>query len=154
MASKPHQKEQADRKAGMCCDGRETCQDCKSRRMFTKPSKCPTWEGIDEKSMQICQEFHKEWFCVREDLEKTNIKNPDGKHKPEIFRGYCKGDMRGDTSQLLKLDRYVEVCVSLADIESQASSVHVASFISVERVSLKNSSLLLLHILLPKDFAS
>ncbi|KAL7479831.1 hypothetical protein ACHAW6_005553 [Cyclotella cf. meneghiniana] len=104
MADEPRQREHAGQKAGMCRDGRETCQDCREVDVrevksvhFTlcnKPWKCPTWEGMDEKGVTICKEFHKEWFRVREDLEETlsggNIQNPGGKHNPEIFRGYCK----------------------------------------------------------------
>lgn len=104
MADEPRQGEHSGRKGGMCRDGRETCQDCREVNVrevksvhFTlcnKPWKCPTWEGMDEKGVTICKEFHKEWFRVREDLEETlsggNIQNPGGKHNPEIFRGYCK----------------------------------------------------------------
>ncbi|KAL7456205.1 hypothetical protein ACHAWC_007732 [Mediolabrus comicus] len=105
MADPPRQEK--GNGAGKCRDGREECQDCREVPLeeiysvhFTlcqKPWKCPVWYGTPEKTKHICQKFHGEWYRIREDLEKvraldrqSNYIQPDGKHMPEIFRGFCK----------------------------------------------------------------
>jgi hypothetical protein len=96
-------------KTGKCRDGKEDCQDCRDVDVadvksvhFTlcnKPWKCPEWSGMEKKGIKICQKFHAEWFRIRDDLEKTlsgkDYKNPGGKHKPEIFAGYCNSGHAG-----------------------------------------------------------
>jgi len=97
MADAPRQKTR-------CRDGREDCQDCRDTPMdmiksvhFTlcsKPWKCPISRGD---AIDICANFHAQWFRIREDLERTTAaeggleySNPGGGHMPEIFHGYCK----------------------------------------------------------------
>lgn len=96
---------------GRCRDGRETCQDCRDVDVvdiksahFTlckKPWHCPEFFGMETKARNICERLHAEWFRVREDLERklagtAEYVNPDAKHRPVIFRGYCKsGGGRG-----------------------------------------------------------
>ena len=95
---------------GKCRDGREECQDCREVDVadiksvhFTlckKPWHCPEFFGMETKAQNICERLHAEWFRIRDDLDKKlagrDYKNPDAKHRPEIFRGYCKsGGGRG-----------------------------------------------------------
>lgn len=114
MADGPRQNEN-----GKCRDGREDCQDCRDTPLeeiysvhFTlcqKPWHCPELFSAREKTKTICNKFHSEWFRIREDLDRlralernvggsevVEYVKPNGKHKPEIFRGFCNsGQARG-----------------------------------------------------------
>lgn len=104
MADSPRQE-----KNGKCRDGREECQDCRvvpiesiksvHFTLCAKPWKCPSWGGLSAQTKSICAEFHKEWFRIREDLDKTKalefgdeFKRPEGIHRPDVYRGYCKSN--------------------------------------------------------------
>ncbi|KAL7548768.1 hypothetical protein ACHAWF_012029 [Thalassiosira exigua] len=104
MADAPRQKS-----SGKCRDGREECEDCRDApieainsvhfTLCSKPWKCPSWVGSDEKMKNICSKFHGEWFRIREDLDRKNAEksgreyvNPNGRHRPEVFRGYCRSN--------------------------------------------------------------
>lgn len=114
MADAPRQEE-----SGKCRDGRDDCQDCRDTPLeeiysvhFTlcqKPWHCPQLVSANEKTKAICNKFHGEWFRIREDLDRlralernvggsevSEYVKPSGKHKPEIFRGFCNsGQARG-----------------------------------------------------------
>ena len=103
MADSPRQGEGPN---GKCRDGKADCQDCRLTpieeitsvhfTLCTKPWKCPYWVGQSDKTKDICAKFHGEWFRIRQDYdmrraleEGMEYKVPEGKHKPEVFRGYC-----------------------------------------------------------------
>lgn len=103
--------------SGKCRDGRDECQDCTETpieeiksvhfTLCSKPWKCPGL--VDTK--EICAKFHKEWFRIREDLDRKNAiqmgreyTKPSGNYKPEVFHGYCKRNgERGYTPAIAQL---------------------------------------------------
>ncbi|KAL7524410.1 hypothetical protein ACHAXR_001557 [Thalassiosira sp. AJA248-18] len=104
MADAPRQSS-----SGKCRDGHAECQDCRDTpieevksvhfTLCSKPWKCPVWGGVTGETKNICAKFHQEWFRIREDLDRKSAaeegveyKNPGGKHKPEVFHGYCKSN--------------------------------------------------------------
>mmetsp|Transcript_12227 Transcript_12227/g.17394 ORF Transcript_12227/g.17394 Transcript_12227/m.17394 type:complete len:474 (-) Transcript_12227:170-1591(-) len=85
---------------GDCRDGREDCEDCRSRPVsdivtthFTlcqKPWLClPHLENIIQH--RLCRKLHNEWFRIRSDLEVSLGHAPRGagKYQPDQFFGFC-----------------------------------------------------------------
>lgn len=85
---------------GRCRDGRDDCEDCRSRPLsdvvtthFTlcqKPWGCLPQDG-DRIQQRLCRKLHHEWYRIRSQLEQSWGRGPfgSGNYQKEHFFGFC-----------------------------------------------------------------
>ena len=87
--------------SGQCRDGRDECEDCRSRPLldvrtahFTlcqKPWRCMP-HSHDRIQDRLCRKLHGEWYRIRADMELMWGRDGggEGNYQKDHFRGFCK----------------------------------------------------------------